>query len=99
MDDLRFVWDPRKARENARKHGVTFEEAQTVFLDDYALLIDDPDHSEVEDRFLLLGVSSRLRFLVVCHCYWEATGLIRLVSARKADRVEQRQYTEWSRKR
>ncbi len=64
MNDLRFVWDPQKAKESARKHGVTFEEAQTVFLDDYAILIADPDHSDAEDRFLLLGVSSRLRVLV-----------------------------------
>ena len=96
MEDLRFVWDPRKAKENARKHGVTFEEAQTVFLDDYALLIADPDHSEQENRFLLLGVSSRLRLLVVCHCYRETGGVIRLISARKADRAERRQYSERS---
>lgn len=93
---MRFVWDPRKARENSRKHGVTFEEAQTVFLDDYAVLIADPDHSEVEDRFLLLGVSSHLRVLVVCHCHREAEDLIRLISARKADRSERRQYNERS---
>jgi len=97
MDDLRFVWDPRKARENERKHGVSFDEAQTVFLDDYALLIGDPDHSEDEDRFLLLGVSSRLRLLVVCHCYREARDTIRVISARKADREERRQYSERSR--
>lgn len=98
MEELRFVWDPRKAKENARKHGVTFEEAQTVFLDDYALLIADPDHSDDEDRFLLLGVSSRLRLLVVCHCYRETGGVIRLISARRADRTERRQYSERSEK-
>jgi uncharacterized DUF497 family protein len=92
MDDLRFVWDPRKARENVRKHGVTFEEAQTVFLDDHALLIADPDHSEDEDRFVLLGVSSRLRLLVVCHCHLETDSVIRLISARKADRQERQDY-------
>ena len=97
MSAPRFVWDPRKARENAQKHGVTFEEAQTVFLDDYAILIDDPDHSEAEERFLLLGVSSRLRLLVVCHCYREEEEVIRLISARKADGVERRQYRERSR--
>jgi len=96
MRDLRFVWDPRKARENARKHRVTFEEARTVFLDDYAVLIADPDHSGDEDRFLLLGLSSRLRVLVVCHCYREGEDLIRLISARKADRDERRQYLERS---
>ena len=96
MEDLRFAWDPRKAKDNAKKHGVTFEEAQTVFLDDYALLIADPDHSEDEDRFLLLGVSSRVRLLVVCHCYREAKAVIRLISARKAGRAERREYTERS---
>ena len=98
MEALQFDWDSRKAKENARKHGVTFEEAQTVFLDDHALLIGDPDHSEREDRFLLLGFSSRLRLLVVCHFYREAKGVIRLISARKADRFERAQYVERSRR-
>jgi hypothetical protein len=93
MNDLRLVWDPRKATANARKHGVTFDEAQTVFLDDDALLIRDPDHSDDEDRFVLLGISVRLRILVVCHCYRESDSEIRLISARKADRREQRRYT------
>ena len=92
MADLRFAWDSRKARENARKHGIEFEEAQTVFLDDRALLIGDPGHSEDEDRFVLLGMSSRLRVLTVCHCYRESDELIRLISARKADRLERREY-------
>jgi uncharacterized DUF497 family protein len=96
MDDLRFVWDPRKSRENARKHGVTFEEAQTVFFDDHALLVGDPDHSDEEDRFLLLGISSVLRILVVCHCYRESDSEIRLISARKADKDERRGYNERS---
>ena len=69
MAGLRFEWDIRKNRANHRKHGVTFEEAETVFLDDHALLIDDPAHSDEEDRFVLLGLSSTLRALVVCHCY------------------------------
>jgi len=96
MDDLRLVWDPRKARENARKHGITFEEAQTVFFDDHALLVGDPDHSDEEDRFLLLGISSILRVLVVCHCYRESDSEIRLISARKADKDERRGYNERS---
>ena len=96
MSDLRFVWDSRKARENERKHKVPFEEAQTVFLDDHALLIADPDHSDDEDRFLLLGVSSRLRVLTVCHCYRESEDVIRIISARKADRGEKREYRERS---
>ena len=97
MSDLRFVWDPRKARENARKHGVSFDEAQTVFLDDNALLLGDPDHSEDEDRFVLLGLSARLRILVVCHCYRESDSEIRLINARKADRDERREYDKRSR--
>ena len=68
MRDLRIEWDPRKAADNRRKHGVSFPEAETVFADEDALLRSDPDHSDSEDRFLLLGVSSRLRLLVVVHC-------------------------------
>lgn len=68
MDLLRFDWDAQKAAANLRKHGVDFEEARSVFYDELARLIDDPDHSESEDRFVLLGVSTRLRILVVCHC-------------------------------
>ena len=94
MADLQFIWDPRKARDNVRKHGVSFEEAQSVFLDDYALLLDDPDHSGDEDRFLLLGVSSRLRTVVVCHCYREDDQVIRLISARKCEKAERRQYDQ-----
>lgn len=92
MADLRFTWDERKSAANARKHGVTFDEAQTVFLDEEALLIGDPDHSDDEDRFVLLGLSARLRTLVVCHCYREKDALIRIISARKADRTEQARY-------
>ena len=94
MSDLQFVWYSRKAKSNAKKHGVTFEEAETVFFDESALLLADPDHSEKEDRFILLGASARLRLLVVCHCYRESESTIRLFSARKADRDERRQYEE-----
>ena len=94
MQDLRFVWDRRKAKANAKKHGVTFEEAETVFLDESALLLTDPDHSEDEDRFILLGASARLRLLVVCHCYRESESTIRVINARKADRDERRHYQE-----
>ncbi len=89
---LRFRWDPAKDIVNRRKHGVGFEEAATVFYDDDALLVADPEHSEEEDRFLLLDLSSRLRTLVVCHCYREANDVIRIISARKADRSEREQY-------
>ena len=89
---LRFEWDPRKAAANLRKHGVSFEDAQTVFADERGRLIDDPDHSADEDRFLLLGLSSSLRVLVVSHSYREAESVIRIISARKATREEQRSY-------
>ena len=69
MGQLRFSWDTRKARSNEQKHGVSFEEAETVFLDDNALLLDDPDHSWDEKRFVLLGLSSSVRVLLVCHCF------------------------------
>jgi len=93
MTELRFEWDDDKSVANRRKHGVSFEEASTVFFDDNALLISDPDHSaEDEDRFFLLGMSIRLRNLVVCHCYREAEEVIRIVSARKANRLEREDY-------
>ena len=97
MPDLRFEWDERKNRSNQRKHGVSFEEAQTVFYDEQAVLIADPDSDE-EDRFLLLGLSAGLRTLVVCHCYRENDEVIRIISAWKATRSERRQYEErWKR--
>ena len=96
MAGLRFEWDARKDRSNRKKHGIAFAEAQTVFLDEQALLIDDPEHSEDEDRFVLLGLSLGLRVLVVCHCYRKQGGVIRLISARKADRSERMAYAERS---
>ncbi|MDX2052160.1 MAG: BrnT family toxin [Polyangiaceae bacterium] len=89
---LRFEWDATKDTSNRRKHGVSFEEARTVFYDDHALLLDDPDHSEQEARFILLGMSSALRLLLVCHCYRGDERCIRIISARKSNRQEQRQY-------
>ena len=98
MAGLSFEWDQRKNTTNKRKHGISFEEAQTVFSDDHALIIADPDASDEEDRFVLLGLSSALRMLVVCHCYRRKDAVIRIISARKADRQEQRQYTDrWKR--
>jgi hypothetical protein len=93
MGGLRFEWDPRKAAANLRKHGVSFSEAETVFTDERALLIDDPAHSADEDRFLLLGLSAELRLLVVSHSYRRGDTVIRLISAWKATRSERRQYT------
>ena len=92
MTGLRFEWDAVKAATNRRKHGVSFEEARSVFLDEEALLIADPEHSESEDRFVLLGLSARIRVLVVVHAYRAGTDVIRLISARKADRDEQLTY-------
>ena len=89
---LKFEWDPKKAATNLRRHGVSFEDAQTVFADENAKLIDDPDHSEEEDRFVLLGLSSSLRLLVVCHCYRSQGNVIRIISARKANSREARYY-------
>lgn len=93
MSDLHFEWDPRKAAANETKHGVGFEEAKSVFSDERAKLIDDPDHSEDEDRFILLGLSSSLRILVVCHCYREEGNVIRIISARKATARESKFYS------
>ena len=88
---LRFEWDENKAKINLRKHGISFEEARTVFYDERARLIADPDHSEDEDRFILLGMGSALRLVVVCHCYRDE-GLIRIISARKATGNESKAY-------
>ena len=98
MQDLRFEWDERKNTQNKRKHGVSFEEAEAVFLDDRALLLDDPDHSGREERLVLLGVSDALRMLVVCHCYRASGHVIRLISARKATATERESYNRrWAR--
>ena len=94
MTELRFEWDPKKEQSNVRKHGISFHEALCVFSDESAVLLDDPEHSNDEQRFLLLGLSVRLRLLVVCHCYREAADVIRLISARKATRHESRAYAE-----
>ena len=92
MADLVFEWDPAKAAANVRKHGVSFDEAETVFSDEHALLLDDPEHSADEDRFVLIGLSAASRMVVVCHCYQERADVIRLISARKATRTERHEY-------
>jgi uncharacterized DUF497 family protein len=94
MSALRFDWDTEKAAVNAEKHGVTFDEARTVFLDERAQLIDDPDHSESEERFVLMGLSSALRMLVVSHCYRSKGHIIRIISARKATARESKSYPQ-----
>ena len=92
MEALLFEWDPQKNIANQKKHKISFEEAKTVFLDENALLISDPDHSAEEERFILLGFSQSANILVVCHCYRHADSVIRLISARKATRNEERAY-------
>jgi len=95
MAETTIEWDPRKASANERKHRVSFEEAKTAFLDENARVIPDPEHSEDEDRFILLGLSIKLRLLVVVHAYRESEHVIRLISARKADPTERQQYAEF----
>ena len=98
MAVLRFEWDDNKEGQNRKKHGISFQEAQSVFIDEQALLIADPDHSEHEERFILLGLSGDLRTLVVCHCYRREGDVIRLISARRANRQERELYeTRWTR--
>jgi uncharacterized DUF497 family protein len=90
--DIRFEWDPAKDRRNQRKHGISFTEAQSAFFDENGILIHDPDHSDKEDRYLLLGMSAKLRLLVVSHTYREDDQIIRLISAWKATLHEHEQY-------
>ena len=92
MNTPHFSWDNNKARENVKKHRVSFEEATTVFRDDEGLRMYDPDHSRDEDRFLLLGLSNTGRLLVVSHCYGKEDNEIRLISARRATKTEHQQY-------
>jgi len=92
MNEIAFTWDDRKAKDNLRKHGVSFEEATTAFTDERARLKHDPEHSRDEDRFILLGFSAKLRMLVVAHAYRQAETEIRVISARKATRNERKQY-------
>jgi len=92
MNEIAFVWDERKNMENQRKHGISFEEATTIFADENARLIRDADHSESEDRFILLGFSAKLRILVVVHAYRQNEKEVRIISARKATPKERKQY-------
>jgi len=95
MDELRFEWDREKDAANQEKHGVSFDEAKTAFFDDFARLIADPEHSELEERYILLGMSIQLNILVVCHCYVEEDNIVRIISARKADPSERAQYAQF----
>lgn len=92
MSDIIFSWDDQKNKINQKKHGVSFEEAESVFFDENAIEFFDPDHSEHEDRFLMLGISCRFRILVVNYCFRKDDAEIRIISARKSTKKEQRMY-------
>jgi uncharacterized DUF497 family protein len=94
MHKLAFTWDEKKNLANQRKHGISFEEAKTVFYDESARMIHDPDHSADEDRFILLGLSYKLRILVVIHAYKQDDQIIRIISARKATKIEMQTYSK-----
>lgn len=89
---ITFEWDENKNTINKKKHHVAFEEAKTVFYDEEALVIDDPEHSKEEERFIILGLSKKANLLVVCHCYRASETVIRIISARKATKKETKQY-------
>lgn len=95
MDMIRFEWDENKNEINIKKHKISFDEAKTVFYDEEALVINDPEHSQEEERFIILGLSKEANLLVVCHCYRETDTIIRIISARKATKSETKQYNEW----
>jgi uncharacterized protein len=95
MEEIIFSWDERKNRVNQHKHGVSFEEASSAFADENARLKHDPDHSQDEERFILLGFSAKLRILVVAHACRQDGNQIRIVSARKATRYERKQYGQF----
>jgi uncharacterized DUF497 family protein len=97
MAELRFEWDLRKEKTNIKKHGVSFEEARTAFYDESAVQFYDPDHSDEEDRFVLLGLSLKPQVLVVCHCFRESETVVHIISARKADKDEELEY--WKRRK
>jgi len=92
MDGIKFSWGTQKARQNIKKHRISFEEASTVFFDEKAIEFFDPDHSKNEDRFLMLGLSGRLRAVVVCYCLRKSSSEIRIISARRATKKEKKVY-------
>ncbi len=94
MNELSFEWDSKKAELNESKHGVSFEEAKTVFYDERALVIPDPDHSRIEERFVIMGMSALSRVLVVVHCFRSNNNVIRIISARRAGKKEMKPYVK-----
>lgn len=95
MNDIEFEWDENKNSINKNKHKISFDEAKTVFYDDEAIIIDDPEHSEEEERFIILGLSKKANLLVVCHCCRASESIIRIISARKATKNETNQYLDF----
>jgi len=95
---MKFDWNPDKNKSNIKKHGVVFDEAETVFQDEMALELFDNEHSEGEDRYIIIGISSKTRELMVCHCYRNGDAVIRIISARRATKSEielyERRYTK-----
>ena len=92
MKSIKFEWDEHKNATNKQKHKISFEEARTVFYDEAARVIADPEHSGDEERFVILGLSRKAKLLVVCHCYRASETVIRIISARKATKTEMKQY-------
>lgn len=95
MESIKFEWDENKNSINQQKHKISFDEAKTVFYDEEARIIDDPEHSEEEERFIILGLSKKANLLVVCHCYRASETVIRIISARKATKTETKQYQSY----
>ena len=96
MKEIEFTWDENKNRINIQKHGIDFSEAVTVFYDTEAIVFDDPDHSDSEERFLILGLSQAERLCIVSHCYRGNDDIIRIISARKATKRERETYADWN---
>ena len=94
MKEIKFTWDENKNRINQNKHKLSFEEAKTVFYDEEAIVFDDPEHSENEERFLIIGFTSKARLCIVSHCYRENDSVIRIISARRATTRERAYYNE-----
>jgi uncharacterized DUF497 family protein len=88
----KYIWDEEKHQANIKKYGITFQEASDVFDDEYALIEYDPEHSIKEDRYVILGFSHRAQLLMVCHCYRDDDEIIRIFSARKANKAEREEY-------
>lgn len=94
METLKFEWDPNKNEINKKKHGLSFETAKEVFYDEFAILFDDPDHSEEEDRFLIIGSIRTEQICIVSHCYRDNENTIRIISARRATKGERKIYLD-----